>query len=165
MVKTLLVEEPTYWNIKDAQTILEKKGIKYTLPEMLDIVIPSIEDMVNKIEEEEENKLKKDIQKIKEERINNLIKLGLTKDDVLIEMHYGFPIIQLTKHQKGKCYNKDYNKKDCNNDLDVPEKESSLEDYKHLSNQAIKLDDIIDDYNIIGHDHGYRLFCQKCSGI
>lgn len=57
MVKTLIVEEPTYWNIKDAQTILEKKGIKYTLPEMLDVVIPSIEDMVKKIEEEE-NSLK-----------------------------------------------------------------------------------------------------------
>lgn len=53
MVKTLIVEEPTYWNIKDAQIILEKKGIKYTLPEMLDVVIPSIEDMVKKIEEEE----------------------------------------------------------------------------------------------------------------
>ncbi len=49
MVKTLLVEEPTYWNIKDAQTILEKKGIKYTLPEMLDVIIPSIEEIVNKI--------------------------------------------------------------------------------------------------------------------
>ena len=49
MVKTLLVEEPTYWNIKDAQTILEKRGIKYTLPEMLDVIIPSIEEMVDKI--------------------------------------------------------------------------------------------------------------------
>ncbi len=53
MVKTLLVEEPTYWNIKDAQTILEKKGIKYTLPEILDVIIPSIEEIVNKIEDEE----------------------------------------------------------------------------------------------------------------
>lgn len=138
MVKTLIVEEPTYWNIKDAQTILEKKGIKYTLPEMLDVIIPSIEDMIKKIEKNEE---------------------------ALIEIHYGFPIIQLIEFQKGKCYNTTHNTKDCCNDLNAPKKVSPLEDYQALSHQAMKLDDIDDDYNIIGHDHGYRLFCQKCSGF
>jgi len=40
MTKTLLVEEPNYWDIKDAQTILEKKGIKMTLPELMSNIIP-----------------------------------------------------------------------------------------------------------------------------
>lgn len=138
MVKTLIVEESTYWNIKDAQIILEKKGIKYTLPEMLDVIIPPIEDIVKKIEKNEE---------------------------ALIEIHYGFPIIQLIKLQKGKCYNILHNTKNCCNDLDTPEKGSLLKDYRRLCEQAMKLDTIDDDYNIIGQDHGYRLFCRKCSGF
>ena len=50
MTKTLLIDEPKYWDIKDAQTILEKKRIKYTLPEILNVIVPSTEDIVKKIE-------------------------------------------------------------------------------------------------------------------
>ena len=52
MAKTVLIEEDNYWDIKDAQTTLEREGLKMTLPELMSIIIPDTEEIVNKTKDE-----------------------------------------------------------------------------------------------------------------
>jgi len=108
-----------------------------------------------------EVKLTKDdiqrIEKDKNQKIELYIQKGFTKEDALIDISYGFPIIQLIKYQNGKC--------SCGANLNVPDKDSPKEAYQGLSHQAMKFEDNRDNYNIIGFDHGYKLYCEKCSGI
>lgn len=53
MPKTMIVNDEDWWKIRDAQTILEKKGKKLTLPEILSVAIPNPEDIVRKYEMKE----------------------------------------------------------------------------------------------------------------
>lgn len=87
----------------------------------------------------------------------------ITDDE--IDDYYGFPMTQLIKLQEGECYNCHHNTNDCCNHLDVPKIRFSIDDYSHLNEQAMKLDNVDDNYKIIGHDNGYRLFCPTCIAI
>ena len=49
MTKTILVEEDRYWQIKDAQTILEKNGMKMKLQDIMSILIPDTDEIVRKV--------------------------------------------------------------------------------------------------------------------
>jgi hypothetical protein len=87
-------------------------------------------------------------------KIEDLIRSGLTKEEALIEHAHGFfPIIQLIKYQKGKCYN-------CKEDLNVSMDNSPSGDYDTLIEWAMKFDDFNDDCDIGTY---YRLFCSHCS--
>jgi hypothetical protein len=97
------------------------------------------------------------IEKDRNQKIELYIQKGFTKEDALIDFHYGFPVMQLIKYQDGKC--------GCGENLNVPEKGSSKEAYQGLSHQAMKNEDIIEKFDIIGIDNGCRLYCEKCSGI
>ena len=49
MTKTILVEEDRYWQIKDAQTTLEKNGMKMKLQDIMSILIPNTDDIVKMV--------------------------------------------------------------------------------------------------------------------
>lgn len=88
--------------------------------------------------------------------------LILTSNDERIEDYYSFPVVQLFRWQKGKCYG-------CDTDFGIRDdrKGLSTEDCEWLNENAVKLDEINDNYKIVGHSSGswYRLYCPSCSGI
>lgn len=51
MTKTILVEEDRYWQVKDAQTILEKNGVKMKLQDIMSVLIPDKDDIVKMVNE------------------------------------------------------------------------------------------------------------------
>lgn len=145
---------------KEDYNVLYEDG-KITLVKTLDML--EVKNTESKIEKKEKIRVeltKDDLQRIEIHRkllIKLYIEKGFTEEDALIDFDLGFPVMQLIKYQNGKC--------GCGADLDAPVKGSPKEEYQGLSHQAMKNENDIGKYDIIGFDHGYRLYCMKCSGM